>query len=328
MKKSLLSLTGIMMLSVLFGWVSNAQLDISDLFYDWTPLVDDAYERVLNQYDNSRWFYDSSEIECESNNWINIVAPVVDDSYMDKVEIYRLFISPYRVSQLKIWDNSIDTSKVIIKEVTIDKSAEEVKFNITSSDIDPNTTYYWFILPIDSYDGIWIPSTETCFQMASNVCLQDSACDTLNLVINPVVESKDNTENLNEEHGAASCVWMEYANVTHTIKGNTITLKWTAVDGDTVEIGIWNPDEEVYKNLGTVNMADEKFVYNIQWNGEQNFKLTNWCKDLYYKADAKIKEAEPEVVTPATWPAENVLYIAIAAIVLYWVYALFRKSEN
>lgn len=327
MKKSLLSLTGIMMLSVLFGWVSNAQLDISELFDNWTPIDDDAYEKVLNQYDNSRWFRDTSLIQCESNNWISIVAPLVDDYVMDEVEIYRLFISPYRVSQLKKWDDSIDTSKVMIKEVTVDKDAEEVKFNIAPGDVDPNTAYYWFILPIDYYDGVWTPSSEMCFQIASNVCLQDNACDTLNLVINPVVENKDSAENW-DEHGSASCVWMEYANVTHTIKGNTITLKWTAVDGDTVEIGIWNPDEEVYKSLGTVNMADEKFVYNIQWNGEQNFKLTNWCKDLYYKADAKIKEAEPEVVTPATGPAENVLYIAIAAIVLYWVYVLFRKSEN
>jgi hypothetical protein len=34
-------------------------------------------------------------------------------------------------------------------------------------------------------------------------------------------------------------------------------------------------------------MSDEKFDYKMQWDGEQNFMLTNGCKDLYYKADAK-----------------------------------------
>jgi hypothetical protein len=34
-------------------------------------------------------------------------------------------------------------------------------------------------------------------------------------------------------------------------------------------------------------MSDEKFDYTMQWDGEQNFMLTNGCRDLYYKADAK-----------------------------------------
>jgi PhoPQ-activated pathogenicity-related protein len=68
----------------------------------------------------------------------------------------------------------------------------------------------------------------------------------------------------------------------------------------------------------------------MRWNGVQNFMLTNDCGEVKYKADEGIKEWEPEkIVTPATWPAENVLYIAIAAIVLYGAYVVFfRKSEN
>jgi sRNA-binding carbon storage regulator CsrA len=42
---------------------------------------------------------------------------------------------------------------------------------------------------------------------------------------------------------------MKMANVTHTVNGDTITLKWTAVDGDVVQIAIFNPQEEVYKSL-------------------------------------------------------------------------------
>jgi hypothetical protein len=80
-------------------------------------------------------------------------------------------------------------------------------------------------------------------------------------------------------------------------------------------------------------MNDEKFDYKIQWDGEQNFMITNGCRDVFYKADAKMETKEPEkkekIVPAATGPAENILYIAIAAVVVYGVYALFfRKSES
>ena len=42
---------------------------------------------------------------------------------------------------------------------------------------------------------------------------------------------------------------MDLANVTHTVNGGTLTLKWTAVDGDTVQIAIFDPEAEVYKSL-------------------------------------------------------------------------------
>lgn len=78
-------------------------------------------------------------------------------------------------------------------------------------------------------------------------------------------------------------------------------------------------------------MSDEKFSYTMQWNGEHNFSLTNGCKEVRYKADAAIKNDEPKPIpsTPATGPAENILYIAIAAIIIYALYSVMsKKSEN
>jgi hypothetical protein len=77
MKKSLLSLAGIAMLSAVFGWAANAQLDISELFSEWTPLVDDAYSEVLNEYDSKRWYSDASSVECAANNGVEIKSPVI-----------------------------------------------------------------------------------------------------------------------------------------------------------------------------------------------------------------------------------------------------------
>ena len=142
-------------------------------------------------------------------------------------------------------------------------------------------------------------------------------------------EQISDTEENQENHGAA-CVGMNMANITHVVNGDTITLKWTAVDGDVVQIAVLDPDEAYWRSLGAVNMKDEQFIYKMQWNGEQNFMLTNGCGEVRYKADAAIKEPEPEKIVPAaTGPAENIFYVAIAAIILYGAYVLFfRKSEN
>lgn len=340
MKKSLLLLAWIAALSISFSSIVSAQLNISELFSEGTPLVTDAHTKLLNEYDGTRWYSDTTVISCESKDGITITTPIIDDAVMDKANIYNLFFSPYRISQIKSWDPAVDTSRIIMRKLEINNGDEDAKFTISAADVDPDTAYYAFIAPADMYDEIWTPSKEICFQLTNNICLQDMACDTLSLVINPepevtqpsttseVLWSADTPCAPGDAHCAASCAWMDLAHVTHTIKWDTVTLKWNAVDWDSVQIAIFDPESEIYKSLWTANMKDEKFDYKMQWNGEQNFMLTNGCKEVFYKADATISEPE-KIVTPATGPAENILYIAIAAIILYGAYTIFgRKSEN
>lgn len=329
MKKSLLSLA---VVAVALNSIASAQLLISDVISDGQPIVDNAYTQLLNDYDSSRWYTDASTISCEvSDEWISIVSPIISDSFFDEATEYRLFLSPYRVSQLKSWDPSINLSNIITKDVKADANAENITFDISSADVDPDGVYYGFITPLDMYDVVWTPSRETCFQINGNLCMRDEACDAIELVVNPVAQDETVVDeehwSADDEHGA-SCVGMDLANVSHTVSNNAITLRWTAVDGDIVQIAIFDPNEEIYKSLGSAKMSDERFTYAMQRDWEQNFMLTNGCKEVYYKADAA-KKSEPTIVTPATWPAENMLIIAIAAIVLYGAYTLvFRKSEN
>jgi hypothetical protein len=92
---------------------------------------------------------------------------------------------------------------------------------------------------------------------------------------------------------------------------------------------VFDPEEEVYKSLWAVAMSDQKFEYKMQRDGEQNFRFTNGCWEVKKKFDAKRWEEQPIKATPATGPAENILYIAIAAIVLYGAYVVFfRKADN
>lgn len=321
MKKTLLSVAGLALVSTMTFWWVNA-VDISDLFNEWTPLVDGAHAQLLNDYDSSRGYTDSTDVNCEANGSVVITSSAVEDSEMDPISIYNLFISPYRVDQIKSWDPSVDVSKIIMKTVEVNDNSE-ASFDISSSDVDENTPYYGFISPTDMFDVVGAPSKEICFILSDNMCLQDSACNTLGASHNAANEEV-------EMHWSTDCVWMDLANVTHTVNGDTITLKWTAIEGSDVQIAIFDPEAEIYKSLGTAKMSDEKFEYKMQWDGEQNFMLTNGCKDLYYKADAKRWEKEPEKIVPAaTGPAENILYVAIAAIVLYGAYvAFFRKAEN
>ena len=327
MKKSLLSLVGILALSFTALWVVNAELEISTLFSEGYPLVDDAYTQLLNDYDNS-WGYSDDTITCDVDKWITITTPTIEDSTIDVATTYDLFVSPYRISQIKDWDSSIDTSKIIMKKVEINNADEDVKFELSADELDSNTAYYGFISPVDWWDGVWTPTKEICFKISNNMCLQDTDCDSLNKTSDSNEEVKNGVV---EEHGAASdCLWMDMANVTHTQNGDIITLRWTAIDWDNVEIAIRDNDEEMYKSLWTVKMSAEKFDYKMKWDWEQNFTLTNGCRWVNIKVDAKRWEPQPEIpATPATGPAENVLYVAIAAIILYGAYTLFfRKSEN
>ena len=66
MKKTLLSLAGIAALSAILWWAVSAQVEISDLFYDGAPIVENAHSRLLNEYDSSRWYFISSSWRCRN----------------------------------------------------------------------------------------------------------------------------------------------------------------------------------------------------------------------------------------------------------------------
>ena len=340
MKKSLLSLAGVALLSLMFGSIVNAQetqLLLDDAF-PGGEAVSDSYIKLLNNYDKNRWYTTYTSIQWNIEKWeLKLESPIIEDSDIYEAPLYRLYYSPYRIEQLK-WDDGITLSSVSVKEVELSKNKQEnIEFSVLAEDVDTQQIYYGFIVPFNDFEVVGTPSEELCFQFDRELFSRWDDCDTLEAILNPVAETDNsvNEENLEEEdcsdgHCAAkNCIGMDLANLTHTINNNLITVRWTAVDGDVVQVAVFDPDEEVYKSIGAVNMSDEQFNYQMRWDWEYNFKLTNGCKDVYYKVDASVKTWEPTIVPPATWPAENVLIIAIAAIVLYGAYTIFfRKSDD
>ena len=345
--RNLLSLMGVTLLSLVFGGVANAQLMTYDVFSGGEALNAGSYAKLLNEYDSNRWYSEFDVIEW-SIDWdaLTVQSPVLIDDYVDNVPVYRLILSPYRVSALSSLDADVDVSSIITRDINLEWDSKTVSATFSLEDIglDPEKWYYGVVAPISDLEIIWIPSKEFCFQSSSRTFKWDRECDDFELINNmpsvdeqqwndaedlweTMVVNDDNTSD-NEEHGAAGCVWMDLANVSHKVNGDKIILTWTAVAGDSVQIAIFDPEEEVYKSLWTANMSDEKFSYKMQWNGEQNFMLTNGCREVYYKADGAVK-AEPTIVPAATGPAENVMYIVIATIILYGAYvAFFRKADN
>ena len=346
MKKRSLLLVGLSI--VLLGGFASAELAISDLFSSWTSKVKDAYQKLLTEYDTSWWYINDTVVTCDvdgEDDSLVIKTPVIydDETEAYAAPVYRLFVSKYNMEAIK--NGEVADADVVMQDFELaswDKFIE-LPINSLKAQLDDNQVYYAFIVPLDEYDGVGTPSEEICFIKSDKLCLQWEGCATLGLVVEPepeivepeVVEPEPEIVEPevieDEEHYAANCVGMDLANVTHVINNNTITLLWTAVDGDNVKIAVFDPDEESYKDLGTTKMSNEKFSYQMTRNGEHIFMLTNGCKEVVYKVDASIKtpEEEPGIVTPATGPAENMLVIIIAVIALYGIYALFiRKNDN
>ena len=332
MKKPLLWLVGLAALSAIFFGVANAELFVSDVFSNGAPKVDNAYTQVLNNYDDTWWYSENDLIWGDFVGWnLRVTSPIMEDIGFDNATVYFLFVSPYRIEQIRSGDPSVDTSRIIMKEVEIATDASNVEFQVWTPQLDSEQTYYGFISPVDMYDGFGIPSNEICFKLSTSTYNQGEGCDAFELVMDPEAAYQDSSAgSVEQEQLGAACVGMNMAHISHVVNGDTITLKWTAVDGDVVQVAIFDPNEEYWRSLWAVSMNDEQFAYKMQWNGEQNFMLTNGCGEVRYKADAAMKPAEPEKVVPQrVGPADNLLYIAIAAIVLYGAYVLFfRKSEN
>ncbi len=423
MRKTLLLLIALS-ISLAFWCFTNAQLEINDVLNNWTPKADDAYQRILNEYEDFRWYEDTSNLTCSAIDEITISSNAVNDGFLDQANKYILIYSPYQIEKIRNWDSSIDKSKIKVKIKEITPNEEEISFTITSEDIETDKDYYGIIVPADIFETIWRPSNELYFNISKNTCeiqhkkviklkpwlntfstpailksisfwngwnnisfssmkkwerkamavnstnvkttvkplegyiIRNSNSSDVTMTIEYDTDNSDSltlSKNLdawwnflwitkrnnpfndianttatmvldltdwwstnyiqigktfleastfmlwkayavfvnnsdwiyggvNNYWWDSQCVGMDQANVNHEYNNGIITLRRTAIEWDVVQIGVFDPEEEVYKNLWNVNMSDEKFDYTTQWDGERNFMLTNGCKEVYYKA--------------------------------------------
>ena len=172
-KSKILKFLGVLLIACLAIPMQARGLFIGDLFSNWVPQVEDAYQQILN-VNTTRWYDNYAEIWCSTSDNITITANLVYDEVSDYATEYLLFFSPYRLDNIKNGDSFVDQSKIIMKKFFMQDSDTKVLFTLSSEDLDMNQDYYGFIVPLDIYDLIWTPTKEIYFNMSNNICSYDN----------------------------------------------------------------------------------------------------------------------------------------------------------
>ncbi|MDR0282079.1 MAG: hypothetical protein LBI53_01815 [Candidatus Peribacteria bacterium] len=291
---------------------------------------------IVELLKNASFGYDSnnqisiSEITEAS---VTISSPVVKDVSGYDVYWYRLSYSPYLVEDLAKDDGVERFQEVKSKDFTLMSTSADLfpKFtlSIEGEELDKNTTYYALVTPIDMYDTVGTSSEQVCFNLARGEYDLGDKC----LVFDVSGElTHHSAGEPTGEHGAAK-VDMSLANVTHTINGNVITLRWTALEGpDRVDLYVFNLSEEKFVRIGEPKMTDEKFDYTMKRDGEHIFRLipSDGGKEIVYNVQAVASTptppTEPAVpVVPETGPVENMLIILMVSGLIYVGYRYYQK---
>ena len=87
---------------------------------------------------------------CASGGKIIDIKDSIDETAPD----YRLFLSPYHISQIKDGEPSVNNSNINMFEQKIESNIAEVNFNLSKNDVSDAQAYYGFITPLDMYDEV------------------------------------------------------------------------------------------------------------------------------------------------------------------------------
>lgn len=265
----------------------------------------------------------SQKITVDQIAWDKIIikSPVIQDELGNKIKKYTVMFSQYPLSQILENTLLLDQSKEKTFEFTTVGTDITMELTVTWDALNPNVVYYLSVIPKDQNNILWEISNEIWFKLSTQTSGEG----------NPV-------EPIPETHTAP---WanMSLAYITHTITNNKVTLRWTAVDGsDKVDIFLWNPMNEMFERLSSINMTDEAYMFTLTRNGEYivNFIPNNWGTEFRYSfvangitATAGTAWTTPTIgKIPATWPKENVLVALAIAFVLYLIYRRVKSKAK
>ena len=255
-----------------------------------------------------------------SDEKIEIATPILKDTAAENIIAYTFAYSDNLIHE----ENTDNTSQKTFN--LTDNNLSEISFSISAEDVaDPTKNYYGFIIPIDMYDFKGTPSDWICFNLAENMFNQGDDC----LTFRNNHESADTTE---INHNSSKTVDFSMANLKHTINGNTITFRWTALEGaDRVDIFVALPGTTDKKKIGSPKMTDEMFVYTADVDKEHVFffRPSDGGKEISYTLNAfKIDTPEPTTVEikTATGPRETIAVVLILSLLGYGIYRKYAKN--
>ncbi|MDR2540557.1 MAG: hypothetical protein LBD11_01945 [Candidatus Peribacteria bacterium] len=285
---------------------------------------------------------DTSEIVLET--------PLLNDKYGEAMRDYKISYSPSFIADVD--QAYLELSGKDFHSTSADIStAGKVKLSLGVQDgVVSTQSYYLVVTPFTTYyspaindkNEIGIPSKQFCFNLLEARYGSGEDCrdfDTMFISTPTPAEtiptlSTDGEETTDPyaQHGAASTDW-SLANVTHTITGNTITLRWTAVEnGGSADLLLFDLKQEKFIRLATVRMSDERYDYTMTRDGEHLFRFRplDGGKEIRYPVQAmRVDDTLPPPPkieeVPKTGPVEDALGMVVIALLIYGGYKLYKK---
>ncbi len=267
---------------------------------------------------------------------VELKSPVVKDWAWYPTLSYAVLFGKYPIEQAMDDPSLLDEFGE--KEINLSDnpgSTFTISLNTTDDDLDPSATYYAVILPKDELGLPGEISNDICFILDSHVYGNGTECD--------------NSSSAGHAAGGAD---MNLANITHAINGDTITLRWTALEwADKIELFLRDPKDERFNLLDTVNMDSEEYSFKTNRNGEHNIKfvptngdqpagtetiytltVTSVPQGVQPQADTTTTTTTTVGITkvPVVGPKENIIVVLLVSLLAYLLYRFFlrRKVRN
>lgn len=144
-------------------------------------------------------------------------------------------------------------------------------------------------------------------------------------------------------------IWVSFAaspsivSYSYTTEWNDVKIFWTDVSNWwDIDINVQNPTTQDRLHFGTVKMSDETFVYTKQWewdqkiwmipgDGWEEIRFTIEWESTAAPAEATVEPTANRTVIPAvpkTGPDGNIIWIIIAAFVVFGWYIYIKKRAD
>ena len=303
---------------------------------DFTWWVDSLLGEETFGYSSS----DKIEVVSISKDSVEIESPVVQDEAWFDILDYAILYGQHPIAEAMENPSLLDNFGE--KEISLNDnpgSTFTITLNTTDDNLDSDKIYYALLLPKDEFGLPGEISNDICFSLNNQVYGEWTDCG----------ESWAVHSAGGHSAGGAD---MNLANITHTVDGDSITLRWTALEGaDKIELFLRDPDDERFKSLDTVAMDDEEYKFRTDRNGEHNIKFipmngnspagTETIYTLTVTTVPQWANPTPDTSTtttttvgitkvPVVGPKENMILVIIISIFAYFVYRLFlrRKLKN
>ncbi|MCF7835014.1 hypothetical protein K9M48_03070 [Candidatus Gracilibacteria bacterium] len=312
MKKRYL-LIGILTTLLLFGLTKGSSDELVDFINNLGTSIEFGYT-----------IDDVVEVSNITADKITFESPFIFDESDNKIDKYIIMYNNSSLEDMTNDSDLLNNSKE--KAITIDDTAgSKFTMDLIADDdqVPSNEIYYALVIPENTDGVLGEISNEICFKLESKIYGEGDDC------------VNGNGISFDDEHNAGGAD-MSLASISHTKNGNTITLRWLAIDGsDDIDIFLRDNDDEEYNLLDTVNMDDEEYSFTSTRDGEHIVKFTpdNGGREHVYTFTVTGITPTPAPSTPGVTsvpkvgPKENIIAVLIFTLLGYFIYRKAKRSS-